>query len=72
MDGPLTELFEHNVPGHGESHAPPHATDHAAPPSPEVHSGADEGDFTLAEVGLFVKQYIRDALPIQTLPIPAF
>jgi protein involved in polysaccharide export with SLBB domain len=26
----------------------------------------------IAEVDLFVKQYIRDALPIQTLPIPAF
>jgi polysaccharide export outer membrane protein len=27
---------------------------------------------TIAEVDLFVKQYIRDALPINTLPIPAF
>ncbi len=26
----------------------------------------------IAEVDLFVKQYIRDALPISTLPIPAF
>jgi polysaccharide biosynthesis/export protein PslD len=26
----------------------------------------------IAEVDLFVKQYIRDALPIQTLPVPAF
>lgn len=26
----------------------------------------------IAEVDLFVKQYIRDALPIQALPIPAF
>ena len=26
----------------------------------------------IADVDLFVKQYIRDALPIQTLPIPAF
>jgi protein involved in polysaccharide export with SLBB domain len=26
----------------------------------------------IAEVDLFVKQYIRDALPISALPIPAF
>lgn len=26
----------------------------------------------IANVDLFVKQYIRDALPIQTLPVPAF